>query len=63
MVRLRTQRPGGPLLIETLDLDWVPEIADEAVGLIRFLLVDHFWRTLAVIVVICLAFVLRGRRK
>lgn len=50
-------------MIETLDLDWVPEIADEAVGLIRFLLVDHFWRTLAVIVVICLAFVLRGRRK
>ena len=63
MVRLHAQGPGGSLLTQTVDLDWVPEIADEAVGLIRFLLVDHFWRTLAVLVVICLAFVLKGRRR
>lgn len=65
MVRLRTQGPGGSLLTQTqtVDLNWVPEIADEAVGLIRFLLVDHFWRSLAVVVVICLAIILKGRRR
>jgi hypothetical protein len=50
-------------LIQTVDLDWVPEIADEAVDLIRFLLVEHFWRTLAVLIVIALAVVMKGRRR
>ncbi len=50
-------------MIQNVDLDWVPEIADDAAELIRFLLVDHFWRTLAVLIVIALAIVLKGRRR
>ncbi len=47
-------------MIQQVDLDWVPEIADEAVDLIKWLIVVQWAKTLTILGVVVAYFALKA---